>query len=84
MADLFVNDTDRIVGASLTSEEFAAISPFLADPFGQKSILELFSGLIRQLSVDRRRIMIESLSKTLQSSSDAELAEFAKVIVSKG
>jgi len=80
MATLFVNATDRIVGATLTIDEFAAISPFLADPSGQQAILDLFAGLIRQLSVDRRRATIERLEKALKASTDARLAELDQVI----
>jgi hypothetical protein len=84
MATLFVNDIDRVVGAQLTDEEFAAISQFLSDPKGQQAILELFAGLIRQLSVDRRRATIDRLTKTLEAATDAKLAEFDQVIATKG
>jgi hypothetical protein len=84
MAALFVNNVDQIVGATLTNDEFAAIGPFLADPKGQQAILELFGGLIRQLSVDRRRAIIDRLAKTLETASDARLAELDQVIASRG
>ena len=84
MAALFVNTTDKIVGASLTDNEFAAISPFLADAKGQQAILELFAGLIRQLSVDRRKTTIDRLTKTLEAATDAKLAELDQVIASRG
>jgi hypothetical protein len=80
MASLFINPTDKIVGASLTDDEFDAINPFLAEPKGQQEIIDLFAGLIRQLSVDRRRTIIDQLMKTLETASEVKLAEFAKVI----
>lgn len=84
MATLFVNNVDQVVGATLTNDEFAAIGPFLSDPKGQQAILELFAGLIQQLSVDRRRAIIDRLTKTLEMATDAKLAEFDQVIATKG
>ena len=84
MAALFVNNIDQVVGATLTNEEFAAISPFMADPKGQQAILELFGGLIRQLLVDRRRATIERLTKVMETASDAKLGEIDQAIAAKG
>jgi hypothetical protein len=84
MATIFINQTDKIVGANLSDDEFAAISPFLADPKGQQTILDLFAGLVRQLSVDRRRATIDRLTKALETATDTKLAEFDQVIATKG
>jgi hypothetical protein len=84
MAVLFVNSVDRVVGATLTADEFSTINQFLSSQEGQAAILELFARLISQLSVDRRRKTIDRLQKRINSASDAQLDEFERTITLRG
>lgn len=80
MADFFINSGQRIVGVSLTAEEYARVEAGLALGQWQREVLTAVGNVLRQISGEKRKQDMEVIANYVKSATDAQRASIIALI----